>query len=390
MSSQVLIVAAEASSSFLAQRLLENWKRHKKNIQAFGVGSDAMEKMGFERLGKSEEMAVVGAAEVIEHYGKLKSVFNSLVEAAAKRRPDFALVLDYPDFNLMLAKKLKALNIPVIYYVSPQVWAWRKGRVKKIKKYCEEIYVLFPFEMDFYQSQQMPVQFVGHPMLDEVQERYFNAADIQREKQQRHVLPNQILIGLMPGSRKGEIQRHLKMQMEVASRLVKNYPQVKIAVLTAPTFTKEQMQDSISTLMETNKNLSFPFVLLKDEPFEMIHICDYILVASGTATLMVGLMEKPMVIMYKMNWFTEWLATILVRGVKYFGLVNLILKEQAVPERWRSGANVEEIYQLMKRYIDEPSYTQQVIDKLKKLKVLLGDKGATDRVAQLLEKYFQK
>ena len=187
MSSQVLIVAAEASSSFLAQRLLENWKRQKKNIQAFGVGSDAMEKMGFERLGKSEEMAVVGATEVIEHYGKLKSVFNSLVEAAAKRRPDFALVLDYPDFNLMLAKKLKALNIPVIYYVSPQVWAWRKGRVKKIKKYCEEIYVLFPFEMDFYQSQQMPVQFVGHPMLDEVQDRYFNVAEIQREKQQRHV-----------------------------------------------------------------------------------------------------------------------------------------------------------------------------------------------------------
>lgn len=389
--SQVLIVAAEASSSFLAQRLLEHWKKNKKNIQSFGVGSQAMQDLGFERLGNSEDMAVVGAAEVIEHYGHLKKVFNSLVQAASERRPDFALVLDYPDFNLMLAKKLSALNIPVIYYVSPQVWAWRKNRVKKIKKYCKEIFVLFPFEVDFYQSQNVPVQFVGHPVLDELKPEYFSVSHIQNEKQKRNILKDQILIGLMPGSRKGEIQRHLKMQLQVASRLLKNYSNVKIAILTAPTFSKEQMADFISEVMNQDKSLSIPFVLLKDDqPFEMIHICDYILVASGTATLMVGLLEKPMVIMYKMNWFTEWLASLLVKGVRFFGLVNLILKEQAVPERWKDQANVEELYQLMSKYIDDPSYTLQTIEKLKKLKILLGDKGATERVEKSLDKYFLK
>ena len=130
----ILIVAAEASSVIYAQRILENLKSKNIQVKAFGVGSQQMEALGFERIGKSEEMAIVGAAEIISHYGLLKSVFNGLVDAARERQPKIAIVMDYPEFNLMLSKKLKALGIPVIYYISPQVWAWRQGRVHTIKK----------------------------------------------------------------------------------------------------------------------------------------------------------------------------------------------------------------------------------------------------------------
>ncbi len=376
------MVAAEASSSLFAQRLLEHWKKSGKQVQAFGVGSDAMEALGFERLGKAEEMAVVGAAEIIEHYGELKKVFNNLVVEAEKRRPDVAIVMDYPDFNLMLAKKLKALGIPVIYYISPQVWAWRKGRVKKIKKYCDKILVLFPFEVDFYKQQNMPVEFVGHPLLDEIDDKYFSLDHRKNHRNRCGIQDDEIVIGLMPGSRRLEIKQHLDLQFKVAEKLYKAYPKIRILLMCAPSVDKEALKEKLD-------DIRVPYILQKDEPIEMIELCDIILAASGTATLFVGLLEKPMVIMYKMKWFTGIIAKVLVRGVKFFGLVNLILGREAVPERWQGGANVDELFKLMKRYIDDPAYKQQVINDLKLVKLQLGDKGATSRVAVAVEPYLK-
>lgn len=376
------MVAAEASSSLFAQRLLEHWKKTGKQVQAFGVGSDAMEALGFERLGKAEEMAVVGAAEIIEHYGELKKVFNNLVAEAERRRPDVAIVMDYPDFNLMLAKKLKALGIPVIYYISPQVWAWRKSRVKKIKKYCDKILVLFPFEVDFYKQQNMPVEFVGHPLLDEIDDKYFSPDHRKNHRNRCGIQDDEIVIGLMPGSRRLEIKQHLDLQFKVAEKLYKAYPKIRILLMCAPSVDKEGLKEKLD-------DIRVPYILRKDEPVEMIELCDIILAASGTATLFVGLLEKPMVIMYKMKWFTGIIAKVLVRGVKFFGLVNLILGREAVPERWQGGANVDELFKLMKRYIDDPAYKQQVINDLKLVKLQLGDKGATSRVAVAVEPYLK-
>lgn len=376
------MVAAEASSSLFAQRLLEHWKKTGKQVQAFGVGSDAMEGLGFERLGKAEEMAVVGAAEIIEHYGELKKVFNNLVAEAERRRPDVAIVMDYPDFNLMLAKKLKALGIPVIYYISPQVWAWRKSRVKKIKKYCDKILVLFPFEVDFYKQQNMPVEFVGHPLLDEIDDKYFSPDHRKNHRNRCGIQDDEIVIGLMPGSRRLEIKQHLDLQFKVAEKLYKAYPKIRILLMCAPSVDKEGLKEKLD-------DIRVPYILRKDEPVEMIELCDIILAASGTATLFVGLLEKPMVIMYKMKWFTGIIAKVLVRGVKFFGLVNLILGREAVPERWQGGANVDELFKLMKRYIDDPAYKQQVINDLKLVKLQLGDKGATSRVAVAVEPYLK-
>ncbi len=379
---QVLIVAAEASSVTYAQRILEAWKAQGRKVHAFGVGSQDMEDIGFERLGKSEEMAVVGAAEIISAYSHLKSVFDSLVAEAEKRRPKVAIVMDYPEFNLMLAKKLHALGIPVVYYISPQVWAWRKGRVKTIKKYCKKVFVLFPFEVPFYEEHGVPVEFVGHPLLDELDERLID--DLEYRKNHRNqcgIRDSEIVLGLMPGSRRLEVKQHLDIQLDAARILSKKFPNLKVLILTAPTFTKEYMQDRL-------ENFRLPYMLLKDEPFRMIHLVDMMLVASGTATLQVGLLKKPMVIMYKMKWLTGVFAKLFVRGTKYFGLVNLILNKEAVPELFQSEVTAQNLAAELERYVLDKKYHDSVVSDLGQVRQYLGDKGATQRVVKALEEYF--
>ena len=358
----VLIVAAEASSVTYAQRVLETWKKQGRSIAAFGVGSQEMENLGFERLGKAEDMAVVGAAEIIAQYSNLKAVFDSLVREAEKRRPKVAIVMDYPEFNLMLAKKLHALGIPVVYYISPQVWAWRKGRVKTIKKYCQKVFVLFPFEIPFYEEHGVPVEFVGHPLLDELDERLIDdKVYLKNHRNQCGIQDNEIVLGLMPGSRRLELKQHFQIQLETARILSKKHPNLKILILTAPTFSKEQIQEQL-------EDFRLPYILMKDEPFRMIHLVDIMLVASGTATLQVGLLQKPMVIMYKMKWLTGWFARIFVRGTKYFGLVNLILNKQAVPERFQEDVNPTHLAELVDRYITDPAYRQKTVADLAQIR----------------------
>lgn len=380
--SQVLIVAAEASSALFAQRLLEHWKLKKFSVNAFGVGSQSMQDLGFERLGKSEDMAVVGVAEIIEHYSALKKVMNDLVQAATDRRPDLAIIMDYPDFNLMLAKKLKAIGIPVVYYITPQVWAWRKSRVKKIKKYCDEVLVLFPFEVPFFESEGIKTSFVGHPLLDEVSDAYLDPTLRHQARSRCGIQDDEIVLGLMPGSRKHEIKHHLATQLAVAENIYKSWPKVKVLLMCAPTVDKESLKDQLS-------DLRIPLILQKEDPVQMIHLTDVVLAASGTATLFVALLEKPMVIMYKMKWTTWVLAKMLVRGVRFFGIVNLILGYEAVPERWQAQASVKELSLQIKKYLSDPEYREKVISDLKKVKASLGEKGATARVADKVSVYFK-
>lgn len=374
-----MIIAAEASSAHYAQKLIEYWRIAGKDYNFFGVGSNSMEQIGFERFGKSEEMAVVGAAEIIAHYSQLKGIFNRLVEEAKKRKPQVVILMDYPEFNLMLAKKLHAMGIKCFYYISPQVWAWRKERVQTIKKYCEKAYLLFPFEAEFYKSRHVPYEFVGHPLLDEFSEELLDPVKIQYNREKYGIKKEERLLALMPGSRRGELNQHLDIQLEVARRLLKKYDYLRLAIFVAPTISKNEMLDRLD-------NFKSSYILLQEDPNKMISLADYVLVASGTATLMVGLLQKPMVIMYKLKWLTGLFGKLFIR-VKFFGLVNLILDKEVVPERKQSDANPDELFRLMDRYISDPIYTSRVVDELKKIPAHLGEKGATQRVAKSLETY---
>ncbi|MFZ4403540.1 MAG: lipid-A-disaccharide synthase [Pseudobdellovibrionaceae bacterium] len=378
----VLIVAAEASSAPYAKKILQLWQSQGEDIQAFGVGTLDMEQIGFERLGKSEEMAVVGAAEIIAQYSHLKSVFDSLVSAAALRKPKVAILMDYPEFNLMLSKRLHQLGIAVVYYISPQIWAWRQGRVETIKKYCKKVFVIFPFEIPFYEKHQVPCEFVGHPLLEDLDEKLFDPIFTKTHRHQVGLQDQDVVLGLMPGSRRLELKQHFSIQLQVARKMMDRYPDLKLVIMVAPTFEKEQ-------LLPYLEDFRRPYILLKDDPYRMIHLSDLVLVASGTATLMVGLLLKPMVIMYRMQFVTWLFAKIFVRGTRFFGLVNLILGKQAVPERLQGQANVEELTACLSRYLDDENYKNQVVQDLSGLQSYLGNKGATEKVVRSLKEFLQ-
>lgn len=377
-----MIIAAEASSAHYALQLIQYWKKSGQNYYFYGVGSNDMEKEGFHRLGKSEEMAVVGISEILENLSLLKKVFNSLVQQIQERKPDIVLLLDYPDFNLRLARKMKEAGVKVFYYISPQVWAWRKNRIYDIKKYCEKVFLLFPFEKEFYDRYQVPNEFVGHPLLDDLDLNLLDQNQLSFRRSQYGVQKNQKILALMPGSRKGEIRQHMAIQLQVARELAKKYAHLRIFILLAPSLKKEDLDIYF-------ENFPTEYTLIQDEPYKMISLADYVLVASGTATLMVGLMEKPMVIMYKVNWLTGVIGNYLTRGLKYFGLVNLILDQEIAPERKQDQVNVNELIQLLSVYIESEEKTQSTVLELKKLKNALGDKGATERVACALNKYLE-
>lgn len=379
---RVLIVAGEASSSLYAQRILEQWKSRGRPVDAFGIGSQSMEALGFNRLGKSEEMAVVGLSEVIKHFPLIRRVYKSLLTECDRVKPDFALLLDYPDFNLRLAKDLKARGIKVVYYISPQVWAWRRGRVNLIRNVVDEMLVLFPFEEPFYREHGVKVTFVGHPLLDELELRRHHAMQDFRLRRERYgIQPFEFVLALMPGSRESELRHHLRVQLAAAELLTKRYPQVRPVLLCAPTIERERLQEAVSELSVTVQ-------IVKDEPLDMIEMADVVLVASGTATLMVGLLEKPMVIMYRMSPITGWFAKRLVTHTKYFGMVNLILGKESARELFQEAASPEGMASELEKLLDEKIRAAKV-NELAELKNRLGAVGATGRVVERLETYFK-
>ncbi len=377
-SPEILMVAAEASSSLYARRLLEHWKSQGRSVKAFGIGSREMEALGFEILGRSEDLAVVGIQEVMAHWGDIKGAFHRLVDAAKVRKPKVALLLDYPDFNLRLAKKLKALGIKVVYYISPQVWAWRQGRVKLIRKVVDKMLVVFPFETEFYEKNQVPVEFVGHPLLDEIHSELTDEKLRSNARARYGIGPQDILLGLMPGSRNSELKHHLEVQISCAKELVKDDPNLKIALLVAPNFSKEQIKAQLP-------QIDFPLILIQDEPFHMISLADVILCASGTATLMVGLMDRPMVIMYRMNALSAFLAKAFVKSTAHFGLINLVLGERVVPELFQEQASVSELVRHLKPLLKDANLRKEISKQLDRAKTRLGNRGATVRVAKSLE-----
>ncbi len=373
-----LIIAAEASSALYAQRLLETWGD--KRIHCFGIGSREMEKIGFECIGRSEEMAVVGVQEVLKHYPMIRRVFKTLVAECKKRKPKFILLLDYPEFNLKLAKELHPLGIPIIYYISPQIWAWRRERIKQMQKYMRKVLVIFPFEKEFYESHSVDCDFVGHPLLDEISPDFFESDTIKNLRKENSIPTNKLVLGLLPGSRNSEIQHHFEIQMQTAKILANRYPELHFVLLAAPGLNKEQLR---SLIPEASPKIQ----ILQSEPFEMLRCIDVALVASGTATLMTGLMRKPMVIMYIMNPVSAWIARRFVKTTRFFGMINLIFNRKVAEELFQEEANPENLAAELSVYIEREEVRRAKIEELKSLPDKLGTKGATQRVAQVLEEF---
>lgn len=377
---KVLMIAAEASSVLYAQRLIQYWQNQGKDYEYFGIGNNEMAELNFRCVGRAEDLAVMGFVEVLRHYADIRRVFYQILDEVKNDPPAVAVLLDYPGFNLKLAKELKSLNIPVVYYISPQIWAWKQNRVHLVKKYVSKMLCIFPFELEFYKKFDVPAEFVGHPLLDELDPELLNEQSILLQRERMGIARDKKVLGLMPGSRWGEIEKHLPVQIEVARKLYKKIPNLCVMVMVAPTFSKAQIADQLD-------DLRIPYVLVKEEPFHMIRLADSILAASGTATLMIGLMEKPMVIMYIMNWLTAIIGRILIPGL--FGLVNIISRREIVPEIFQWQATPKVLCPLVEKSLLNSDYRRSCIDDLRNLKHQLGDSGVTVRVAKAIEIYLE-
>jgi lipid-A-disaccharide synthase len=329
----ILIVAGEASSAAYASRLILEFKKQNIDVDFFGVGTQEMEKLGFQRVAKAEDIAVVGLTEVFQSIGKILKAMKQVVLSAKKKKPKAAILMDLPDFNFRIGPKLKKIGIPVVYYISPQVWAWRQNRVYAMKKWVDKILVLFRFEEEFYKERGVDAEFVGHPLLEELTPDLYSGEALMERRQRFGLAEDRLVVGLMPGSRKGEIRHHLESQLQAVNLLKKKHSNIEVVLLVAPTFDTEWLKAQLP-------ELSFNLKLIQKSPYEMISVCDVALVASGTATLMVGLLEKPMVIMYKASPLTVWVAlNFIMKKPALFGLSNIILGKMVSKELFQNEAN---------------------------------------------------
>jgi lipid-A-disaccharide synthase len=364
----LMIIAGEASGDMRAGELVSAIKSMAPSIEFSGVGGDCMQKAGVKLFENITSLAVIGFVEVLKNLGTIKKVFEKILTQVDAHKPDAVILVDYPGFNLRLAAQLKKRSIKVIYYVSPQVWAWKEKRIEKIKTTVDRMITLFPFEKELYARYGMEVDYVGHPLIDE----------IKLTKSPSDVLKSVGLadqgvttIGLLPGSRQKEVERHLPVMLEAAGKLYNQDQRRQFLLLKAPTIKREVLESYILP--------SFPVRIYEGSSYDGIHACHALIVASGTATLETALLEKPMVVIYKTSWITYAIAKRVIK-IPYIGLVNVVAGKKIVPELIQNDCNSDYLMHAVSTILQDTT----MVEHLRKIKSSLGESGASQRAAKVV------
>jgi len=360
-----MIIAGEASGDIHGARLVSAMKGRNKDLYFCGIGGDALRDAGVEIIQNASTLAVVGITEV---FSKAFSLIKGL--AGSKRllknlKPDLLILIDFPDFNLKVASSAKKLGIPVLYYISPQVWAWRQGRVKKIKELVTHLAVILPFEAEFFEKYGVPVSYVGHPLLD----GGLLPVNLNEKKETQ-------IIGLLPGSRDSEITRHLPVMLEAASLIVKKMDGIKIAVSLAPTVKREYVERII------RKHCTYDYDIISGGADQILKICSLVVAASGTVTLEAAIAGVPMVIIYKVSPVTYLFGKAMIK-VPNICLVNLIAGREIVPELVQERATPANIAAEVLRILGDSGRIESMRKELIGVRNLLGGSGASGRVADI-------
>ncbi len=366
----IILVAGEASGDMHAAHLVEELKNLDPSITFSGIGGPKMMAAGVEIYEDLTPMAVIGFIEVIKHYPKIKKTFDLILDKVRQIKPSVVVLVDYPGFNLRLAAKVKEQGFKVIYYISPQVWAWKENRVHQIKKHVDQMLVLFPFERDFYARFDIEAQHVGHPLVDTVKAQY-----PKDEFRKIHGLSSEKLtIGILPGSRQNEIKNLLPVMLEAAEILSKEFANLQFLIMKAPTIAKADIECHIPQTLSSTR-------IIEEQTYDGINVCDLCMVASGTATLETAILQKPMVVVYKTSFVTWMLAKWFVK-IPYIGLVNVVAGGKIVPECLQFQATgVQIAHELRDIFTDELKIAEIKIN-LKKIKDALGCGGSSRRAAQ--------
>ncbi|WP_196137382.1 lipid-A-disaccharide synthase [Aliikangiella sp. G2MR2-5] len=372
MNQKIVISAGEASGDLHAANLVKELKQINPHVKVKAMGGDKLRAAGAEVVLDCKELAVMGLVEVLLNYRKLKAALTFMQEQVIKEKPDLLILVDYQEFNNKLAQTAKQHGIKVLFYIGPQVWAWRPNRVYKMKERVDMMAVLFPFEVEFYQKANVPVTFVGNPLVDEVKANK-DKIDLISGYGLEATKP---IVGLLPGSRRSELKRILPIQLEAARKLKNQKPQLQFVLAVASTLELEEVQSFCKNYQDLN------IKLIQDLSYNVMSVCDAMIVASGTATLEAGLMGIPSVIVYHMSPISYAILSRLI-SIEWVGLVNIVAQKLIMKELIQGNAKPQKIADEICELLDNASYRQNMLDELASIKNKLGVGGGSRKVAQL-------
>jgi lipid-A-disaccharide synthase len=367
-----MIIAGEASGDLHGAKLVNEILPVIPNLEISGMGSHSMKKAGVNLLADISQYSVCGFVEVLGYLPKLYSLFKKIKKQLIEQAPDLLILIDYPTFNLRLAKVAAKHNIKVLYYISPQIWAWHTSRVKKIRKCVNQMAVIFPFESDFYRKNSVPVKYVGHPLVGLV-----TASENKSEiKNQYDLNAQDIIVGLLPGSRNNEIKYILPTLVKSAQLLHQHNSKIKFLLPLADTLSESELRP----FFEEHRSI---IKLVTQNRYDAMSICDVVIVASGTATLELALLGVPMVVVYKANSLSFQLAKRLVK-IPHVGLCNIVAGKKIAEELLQENASAENIKTETLRLIEDQNYREQQTKELK----IVTSKLAAARDCSLAELVF--
>lgn len=375
---KIFLIAGEASGDLHGSLLVQELRKLNPGLEFYGLGGKAMEREGVKIFFDLPSVAAIGLGDVLRQYFTFRKVFyDTLTRVLHETRPDLIILIDYPGFNIRFAKKINR-RIPILYYISPQVWAWGRRRIKTIARCVHRMLVLLPFEVDVYKGSGLDCRFVGHPLVDLVKPSK-EPALLRKE----WALDGKRVVSLLPGSRPPEIRRIMPVLLEAANKLKARLPDLTFLLAEIPTVASE-IYDGILT------RATLPVTRVKNRMYDVLAASDFALVASGTATLETAISLKPFVIVYKTAWSTYFLGRRLIR-IPYIGLVNVLAGKKIVPEFIQSDATAEAIADEVARLLSDKKAQESMIQALKQVRDSLGPGGAAERAArEVLELIWQK
>lgn len=370
-SKTIMIIAGEASGDMHGAHLVREMLRINPALNFYGIGGNKLKQEGVHLLASASDMAVVGLTEVVSKLGSILKIMRMMKRSLDERRPDLVILIDYPDFNLPLAKAARKKGIKVFYYISPQVWAWRKSRIVQIKKTVNKMAVILPFEVDTYAEQGFDVNYVGHPLLDRVAMHYSK----QESRKKFNLDEDKITVAILPGSRLSEVRKLLPELLQAAEILTRQIKDIRFVLPLADT-----LEEAVIT--EMTSPFKVKVRIISGHTYDVISCADLALVASGTATLETGLLGVPMVIIYKVSFLSYVLGKLFVQ-VKNIGLVNIVAGKTVVPELIQGDASGKRIAGEALAILNSKEKKQKMIKELEALRDKLGEPGAAGRAAQI-------
>ncbi len=367
---KILIVTGEASGDLHGGEVAGAIVALSPGVKLLAVGGEKLRRAGAEIIVDSRSLTVVGITEVLGRLRTILKALSFLKSFLRREKPDLLILIDFPDFNLRLARAAKKVGIPVLYYISPQVWAWRPGRIKTLARFVEKMAVIFPFEVPLYEAAGVPVEFVGHPLMDIFEN--WEAGRVGDGKQGYHGDP---LIALLPGSREKEVSSLLPEMIRAAELLKQRKPQAHFILPLASTIGREEVEKFIPAGFSA-------LTIVEGRTYEAIAAADLAIVASGTATLETAILGKPMVIVYRVSFPSYWIGRLLIR-LKCIGLANIVAGKKIVPELIQKKACGEKISAEALKILSDNRYREDIEAGLADFRKKLGKTGAAVRVAQI-------